>query len=649
MRVAAAYTMAVISLTSAQLAFGHVALLDHADFSLEAGERVGLIGRNGTGKSSLLKIISGRSKLDDGLLVMQQNVKIAYVEQEPVFDPDMTVFDAVATGMGDQQAMLAEYEALTGQFGQGNDDAVMERMHDLQVKLDATDAWNLGNKVETTLGRLGLAGDAKMGTLSGGMQKRVALAVALVSSPDVLLLDEPTNHLDFTSIQWLEGLLREFRGSVLFITHDRRFLDNVATRIVELDRGRLLSFPGNFSKYQERKRELLAIEEVENAKFDKVLAQEEVWIRKGVEARRTRNEGRVRRLEDLRLQRSARRDQQGQVRIDVATGERSGKIVAELDNISKSYGEKVIVKDFTGTIMRGDKVGLIGPNGAGKTTLLKIILGEETVDSGNVKLGTRLNVAYFDQMRAQLNEEASLADTIAPGSDWVEINGQRKHVMSYLGDFLFAPERARSPVKSLSGGERNRLLLARLFAKPANCLVLDEPTNDLDIDTLELLEELLTDYTGTVFLVSHDRTFLDNVVTQVIVSEGQGVWREFVGGYSDWERVKATTAAAPAAPAVAQKAAPAKAPDMSSSAQNASGKKVKLSYKEQRELEELPQLIASLEDEQSAITAQLNAPDFYKTNPADARRMNARFAEIEESLLDALERWERLEARARGE
>jgi ATP-binding cassette subfamily F protein uup len=641
--------MAVISLSSAQLAFGHVALLDHADFSLETGERVGLIGRNGTGKSSLLKIISGRSKLDDGLLVMQQTVKIAYVEQEPVFDPDMSVFDAVAAGMGDQQAMLAEYESLTGQFGQGNDDAVMERMHDLQVKLDAADAWNLGNRVETTLDRLGLAGDAKMGTLSGGMQKRVALAVALVSGPDVLLLDEPTNHLDFTSIQWLEGLLREFRGSVLFITHDRRFLDNVATRIVELDRGRLLSFPGNFTKYQERKRELLAIEEVENAKFDKVLAQEEVWIRKGVEARRTRNEGRVRRLEDLRLQRSARRDQQGQVRIDVATGERSGKIVAELENISKAYGDKVIVKDFTGTIMRGDKVGLIGPNGAGKTTLLKIILGEETVDSGNVKLGTRLNVAYFDQMRAQLNEEASLADTIAPGSDWVEINGQRKHVMSYLGDFLFAPERARSPVKSLSGGERNRLLLARLFAKPANCLVLDEPTNDLDIETLELLEELLTDYAGTVFLVSHDRTFLDNVVTQVIVSEGQGMWREFVGGYSDWERVKATVAATPAAPAAAGKAAPAKAQDMSSSAQNASGKKVKLSYKEQRELEELPQLIASLEDEQSAITAQLNAPDFYKTNPADARRINARFAEIEESLLETLERWERLEARARGE
>ncbi len=643
--------MAVISLTSAQLAFGHVALLDHADFSLEAGERVGLIGRNGTGKSSLLKIISGRSKLDDGLLVMQQGLKIAYVEQEPVFDPESTVFDAVAAGMGEQQAMLAEYEALTGQFGQGNDEALMERMHVLQGKLDATDGWNLANKVDTTLDRLGLAREAKMGTLSGGMQKRVALAVALVSAPDVLLLDEPTNHLDFKSIMWLEGLLREFRGSVLFITHDRSFLDNVATRIIELDRGKLLSFPGNFSTYQERKRELLANEEVENAKFDKFLAQEEVWIRKGVQARRTRDEGRVRRLEALRLQRQARRETQGQIKLDVATGERSGKIVAELENVSKSFGEKVIISNFTGTILRGDKVGLIGPNGAGKTTLLKIILGEEKADSGTTRLGTKLNVAYFDQMRAQLNEEASLADTIAPGSDWVEINGQRKHVMTYLSDFLFAPERARSPVKSLSGGERNRLLLARLFAKPANCLVLDEPTNDLDIDTLELLEELLEDYSGTVFLVSHDRTFLDNVVTQVIVAEGQGLWREYVGGYSDWERVKANEPKQ--ALATAPKAAPAKpaeaAAAATAAAANAPAKKVKLSYKQQRELEELPKLIASLEDEQSAITAQLNAPDFYKTNPADARRINARYSEIEDELLEALERWEQIEARARGD
>lgn len=530
--------MAVISLSNAQLAFGHVPLLDHAEFSLETTERVGLIGRNGTGKSSLLKIIAGRSKLDDGLFVMQQGIKIAYVEQEPHFPPEMSVFDAVASGMGDMQGLLAEYDALTGQFGGDNDDALMERMHEIQLKLDAADAWNLTNKVEATLDRLNLVKDALMGTLSGGMQKRVALACALVSVPDVLLLDEPTNHLDFTSIMWLEGLLRDFKGSVLFITHDRSFLDNVATRIIELDRGRLLSFPGNFSAYQVRKAEQLEIEEVENAKFDKFLAQEEVWIRKGVQARRTRDEGRVRRLEALRLVRSARREQQGQVKLDVSSGDRSGKIVAELENINKSYGDKVIVRDFSATLLRGDKIGLIGLNGAGKTTLLKMILGEEEPDSGTVKQGTKLQIAYFDQMRAQLNEEASLADTIAPGSDWVEINGQRKHVMTYLNDFLFAPERARSPVKSLSGGERNRLLLARLFAKPANVLVLDEPTNDLDIDTLELLEELLEDYKGTVFLVSHDRTFLDNVVTEVIVAEGNGLWREYIGGYSDWERVR---------------------------------------------------------------------------------------------------------------
>ena len=642
--------MAVISLSSAQLAFGHVALLDHAEFSLETTERVGLIGRNGTGKSSLLKVISGKFKLDDGLLVMQQGLKIAYVEQEPTFDPAMSVFDAVALGMGEQQAMLTEYEELTGQFGQGDDDALMERMHDLQVKLDACDGWSLANKVDTTLDRLNLAKESLMGTLSGGMQKRVALAVALVSAPDVLLLDEPTNHLDFKSIMWLEGLLRDFKGSVLFITHDRSFLDNVATRIIELDRGKLLSYPGNFSAYQTRKEEQLEIEEVEAAKFDKFLAQEEVWIRKGVKARRVRDEGRVRRLEALRLQRAARRDQQGQVKLEVGAGERSGKIVADLEGVSKQYGDKVIVSNFSATILRGDKVGLIGANGAGKTTLLKMILGEETADSGTVKLGTKLQVAYFDQMRTQLNEEANLMDTIAPGSDWVEINGQRRHVMTYLNDFLFAPERARSPVKSLSGGERNRLLLARLFAKPANCLVLDEPTNDLDIDTLELLEELLEDYKGTVFLVSHDRTFLDNVVTQVIVAEGEGGWREFVGGYTDWERTKAqiqsaqnkeqnAAKASARAPAAAAAAAPAQA---------AVGKRVKLSYKEQRELDDLPLLIAALEDEQSAITAQLNAPDFYKTNPADAKRINARFQEIDQLLVDALEKWEMIEARTKG-
>lgn len=641
--------MAVISLSDAQLAFGHVALLDHAEFSLETGERVGLIGRNGTGKSSLLKIIARTSKIDDGLLVQQQGLKIAYVEQEPQFDQNISVFDAVASGLGELPALLQEYESLTGQFGGDNDDALMERMHDIQVKLDAADAWSLGNKVETTLDKLNLGKDAIMGTLSGGMKKRVALACALVSAPDVLLLDEPTNHLDFSSIQWLEGLLKDFKGSVLFITHDRSFLDNVATRIVELDRGKLTSYPGNFTTYQTRKAEQLENEEVENAKFDKFLAQEEIWIRKGVKARRVRDEGRVKRLEQLRLARSARRELQGQVKLDVTTGERSGKIVAELGNVSKSFGEKVIVRDFSSIIMRGDKIGLIGQNGAGKTTLLKLILGQETPDSGTIKQGSKLQIAYFDQMRAQLNDEMSLAETIAPGSDFVEINGQRKHVMSYLGDFLFAPERARSPVKSLSGGERNRLLLARLFAKPANVLVLDEPTNDLDIDTLELLEELLEDYTGTVFLVSHDRTFLDNVVTQVIVSEGAGQWREYIGGYSDWERysnsvaksaVKADSKPAANVANVANTAATATAP--------AAAKAKKLSYKEQRELEELPKLIAQLEAEQAAITAQLADADLYKNGPDEANKLNARFAEIDEELLTALDKWETIEARSKG-
>ncbi|MBI3731666.1 MAG: ATP-binding cassette domain-containing protein [Burkholderiales bacterium] len=636
--------MAVISLSDAQLAFGHVALLDHAEFSIEAGERVGLIGRNGTGKSSLLKIIARTSKIDDGLLVMQQGIKIAYVEQEPQFDMELSVFDAVASGLGELPALLQEYEALTGQFGGDNDDALMERMHDIQVKLDAADAWSLGNKVETTLDKLNLSKDAIMGTLSGGMKKRVALACALVSAPDVLLLDEPTNHLDFSSIQWLEGLLKDFKGSVLFITHDRSFLDNVATRIIELDRGKLTSFPGNFTTYQTRKADLLENEEVENAKFDKFLAQEEIWIRKGVKARRVRDEGRVKRLEQLRLQRTARRDQQGQVKLDVTSGERSGKIVAELENVSKSFGEKVIIDDFSSIILRGDKVGLIGQNGAGKTTLLKLILGQDEPDSGTIKQGSKLQIAYFDQMRAQLNEEASLADTIAPGSDWVEVNGQRKHVMSYLGDFLFAPERARSPVKSLSGGERNRLLLARLFAKPANVLVLDEPTNDLDIDTLELLEELLEEYTGTVFLVSHDRTFLDNVVTQVIVAEGEGQWREFIGGYTDWERYRSTVPATkptkteqkPVVAAVSTMSAPAAA------------KPKKLSYKEQRELEELPKLIASLEAEQASITAKLADANLYKNGPEQANQLNARHAEIDEQLLEALEKWEVIEARSKG-
>ena len=444
--------MAVISLSNAQLAFGHVALLDHTEFSLELGERVGLIGRNGTGKSSLLKIIAGKFKLDDGLLVQQQGLKTAYVEQEPQFDPALTVFDAVANALGETRQLLDEYEQLSASFGSGNDDELLERMHQLQTRLDETDAWTANQRVDNMLDRLRLDKSALLGSLSGGTQKRVALACALVNAPDVLLLDEPTNHLDFDSIIWLENLLREYRGSVLFITHDRSFLDNVATRIVELDRGRLLSFPGNFTAYQTRKNELLAVEATEFAKFDKFLAQEEVWIRKGVEARRTRNEGRVKRLEELRVARSQRRERQGQVKLDISVAEKSGKIVVEMEDVTKRFGDKLIVDHFSATIMRGDKVGLIGPNGAGKSTLLKLMLGELTPDAGTIRQGARLQVAYFDQMRSQLNEEASLADTIAPGSDWVEINGQRKHVMSYLDEFLFSPERARSPVKSLAGG-----------------------------------------------------------------------------------------------------------------------------------------------------------------------------------------------------
>jgi len=642
--------MALISLSKAQLAFGHVALLDHADFSLEAGERVGLIGRNGTGKSSLLRVIAGVFPLDDGLLTKQQNLRIAYVEQEPVIHPDLTVFDAVAEGVHEVSGLLTEYDALAAQLGGADDDALMDRMQQIQLQLDVNDGWNLNNRVETTLHRLSLDPTNVISTLSGGMKKRVALARALVAAPDVLILDEPTNHLDFTSILWLEELLRDFKGSVLFITHDRRFLDNVATRIVELDRGRLQSYPGNFTAYQIRKAEQLEIEAVENAKFDKVLAQEEVWIRKGVEARRTRNEGRVRRLESLRLERGSRRDQQGQVKMSLSDAERSGKIVAELTDICKSFGSKRIVQNFSATIMRGDKVGLIGMNGAGKTTLLRMILGEDQPDSGEVRQGSRMQIAYFDQMRAQLNDETSLADTISPGSDWVEVGGQRKHVMTYLADFLFSPERARSPVKSLSGGERNRLLLARLFARPANVLVLDEPTNDLDIDTLELLEQLLEDFNGTVFLVSHDRAFLDNVVTQVLVAEGEGAWCEYVGGYADWERVRKSSSDQKKNKIEAKHVAPVSptAPPAATPAVANTSKPKKLSFKEQRELEELPKLIADLEREQAEIGTKLADPDLYRQDPTAMQKLNARFAEIDSLLLLSLEKWEAIEARTKA-
>ncbi|KPU87992.1 ABC transporter ATP-binding protein, partial [Variovorax paradoxus] len=516
--------MALITLLDAQLAFGHVPLLDHTDFSLLESERIGLIGRNGAGKSSLLKILGGLEKPDDGALQYQQHLRVSYVAQEPALDMEADVFTAASAGLSEVIAVRDLY--LSGAEGLDLDA--------LQSQIEAFDAWNWEQRVEETLHRLHLDRNARVGNLSGGTRKRVALAQALVAAPDVLLLDEPTNHLDLDSIEWLEQLLIDFKGSVVTVTHDRSFLNRVATRIVELDRGKLGSYPGNFEQYLLQKEEQLAQEAVINAKADKLLAQEEVWIRKGVEARRTRSQSRIGRLEALRANRAARREVQGSVNMDVATGQASGKIVAELTEASKSFGEKTVIRNFSGTILRGDKIGLLGPNGAGKTTLLKLILGELEPDSGKIRRGTNLEVAYFDQMRDKLDLDATLEDFISPGSEWIEIGSQRKHVKSYLSDFLFSPARANSPVRSLSGGERNRLLLARLFARPANVLVLDEPTNDLDIDTLELLEGLLQDYDGTVFLVSHDRTFLDNVVTSTIAYEGDGRWREYEGSVQDW-------------------------------------------------------------------------------------------------------------------
>ena len=626
--------MALITLLEAQLAFGHVPLLDKTDFSLETAERVGLIGRNGAGKSSMLKILGGLEKPDDGTLQYQQNLRLAYVAQEPVLDPDATVFASVSAGLSRVIALIDQYCA-----GEGDLNAI-------QGEIEAYDGWNWEQRVTETLHRLHLEGSALVNTLSGGTKKRVALAQALVTQPDVLLLDEPTNHLDLDSIEWLEDLLIDFKGSIVTITHDRSFLDRVATRIVELDRGHLSSYPGNFGQYLLQKEEQLAQEAVINAKADKLLAQEEVWVRKGVEARRTRSQSRIVRLENLRNRRAARRDALGSVKLDVSSGALGGKLVAELTDVSLSFGEKLIVNNFSGTILRGDKVGLIGPNGAGKTTLLKLILGELVPDSGKVRQGANLQVAYFDQMRNALDLDATLEDFISPGSEWIEIGTQRKHVKSYLTDFLFSPARANSPVRSLSGGERNRLLLARLFARPANVLVLDEPTNDLDIDTLELLEDLLQNYEGTVFLVSHDRTFLDNVVTSTLAFEGNGVWREYEGGVQDWliqskrsrELKSATQLIAPLAISTRDEAKN----DTEKPTKRGAGTPGKLSNKDQRELDGLPGRIELLEAEQAALRKELSDEDLYARDPARANSLYQRDATLDEELLAALTRWEEL-------
>ena len=629
--------MPLIKLDNGCLAYGHVPLLDATEFQLDAGERVALIGRNGTGKSSLLAALAGRAPLDDGTLWTQPALKLGYVPQEPPFDASLTVFEAVVSGMGETSRLLADYHAVAHQMAEADADhtALMARMETLQHEMEALGVWAYEARAEQVIARFALDADARVGTLSGGQKKRLALAQALAVAPEVLLLDEPTNHLDIAAIEWLEEFLLESGVTLLFITHDRRFLDRLATRIVELDRGKLASYPGSYAAYKTRKEQELADEAKANARFDKLLKEEEVWIRQGVEARRTRAVFRVQRLDQLRAERLARRERLGQVKLLLDAGDKSGQLVAELNHVNKSFGEKQVVRDFSCRIMRGDRIGLIGPNGAGKTTLLRLILGELQPDSGAIKRGTKMEVAYFDQFRAQLDPEAMLADIISPGSDYVDIGGTKKHVVGYLGDFLFAPQRARSPVKSLSGGERNRLLLARLFARPANVLVLDEPTNDLDIDTLDLLENLLQDYPGTVFLVSHDRAFLDAIVTQTIAAEGAGSWHEYAGGYSDWATWKQQRRIEK--PAEVKKSTPTTRPPEPQ-------KPVKLSWKEQRELEALPERIATLEAEQKALTVRMEDPALY-ANAQEAQSIATRLATIDEELLGLLERWETLESR----
>ncbi len=609
--------MALITLLDAHLAFGDRPLLDGAQLAVESGERLGLIGRNGSGKSSLLRIIAGLAQLDEGELQQRTGLRVAFVEQEPELPPAATL----------RESLLERAASAKGASG-----VAYAELH-----ADEREQWRLQSRLTEFLHRFGLDETRAPATSSGGERKRAALALALTLQPDLLLLDEPTNHLDIEGIERLEELLLKV-PAVLVITHDRAFLDGITTRIVELDRGVLRSYPGNFAAYEERKDQELAAEDVARRRFDKFWAQEEVWIRKGVEARRTRNEGRVKRLERLRSERAERRSRLGDIKISLDAGERSGQLVAELTDVSKGFGDRTVIKDLSVRIMRGDRIGLIGPNGAGKSTLIRLILGTLEPDSGTVRLGTNLQVAYFDQLRAQLDPEATVAATISPGSDWVEIGSERKHIMSYLGDFLFSTQRAKSPIKMLSGGERNRLLLARLFARPANLVVLDEPTNDLDIESLELLEQKLQDYSGTLLLVSHDRRFLDNVVTQTLAPEGNGLWGEYVGGYSDWLKQRSQQ------PAAATGAAKPSATKGASPVPSSPNKpRTKLSFKEQRELDLLPQEIEALEREQADLTARMSSPDYHRQGAEQLRADGRRLEEIEAQLLGKFARWEELE------
>ena len=627
--------MNVLGLEKISLAYGHHPLLDHVDLQIESGERVCLIGRNGAGKSTLLKVISGSVQADDGAVRLQSGMRIAYLEQDVPADVSMTVFDVVTTGLGDLGNVVKEYHELAHQVASEHSDSLMQRMSELQDRLDAEDGWALTQKVESVISLLQLDADKKLAELSGGMRRRVILAKTLVNEPDLLLLDEPTNHLDITSIVWLETFLQAYSGAIVFITHDRSFLENLATRIIELDRGVLRSYPGNYAAYQKRKEQELEAEETENKHFDKKLAEEEKWIRKGIKARRTRNEGRVRALKAMRNERLQRRDKQKQVNMGVTSAELAGKIVADLSHVSFSYEGQDIVKDLSTRIVRGDRIGILGPNGAGKSTLLKLILGELEPQSGDVVLGTRLKLAYYDQQREQLNLEATVKDNINDGQDYIDINGSSRHVISYLKDFLFPAEKINTPVKALSGGERNRLLLAKIFTKPANLLVMDEPTNDLDVDTLELLEELLSEFDGTLLLVSHDRRFLDNVVSSTLVFEGNGKIGEYVGGYQDWFR-QSRQGVLTESTQVKQDAKEVKVV-------SADVSKKKLSYKDQRELDALPEKIESLENELEQIHIDINDADFYQQTQDKTEKVMNRMKTVEDDLAKAYKRWEQLD------
>ncbi len=629
--------MSLIRLRNIHVGFGGPAILESISVSIEAGERLCLLGRNGTGKSTLLKVISGEVKPDGGDLEFKQNLKIAVLDQEPRGDLQGSIFDVVAMGLGKNAKLLQDYHHALHNFTENHNDQTTAELERAQNQVDINNAWQLNQQVEEVLSRMQLGGDMDYASLSGGMKRRVLLAKALVIKPDILLLDEPTNHLDLSAIQWLEEQLLNYKGALMFITHDRSFMRRLATRIIELDRGILTSYPGNYDTYLRRKAEALHAEEVENAHFDKKLAQEEVWIRQGIKARRTRNEGRVRALEKMRAERIQRRNQVGKVSMNVAQAERSGKLVAEAENVCFEYEGKPLIKNLNTTILRGDKIGIIGPNGVGKTTLLRLLLGDLKPTSGSIKNGTRLEVAYFDQFRAQLDDSASVIDNLSQGREFVEINGNRKHVIGYLQDFLFAPERARSPVSMLSGGERNRLLLAKLFSKPSNILVLDEPTNDLDIETLELLEELVMEYTGTVLVVSHDREFVNNVVTSTLVFEGNAQVNEYVGGYDDWLRQsqdKAGNESRTASKKAVDKAPPAAAK---------TDRPKKLSYKDQRELDALPAQIEAFESEIENLQNRMADEAFYRQEKDEILKVQKQLEQAQAGLEHCYTRWEALE------